>query len=69
MSLISVADAATAFRCPPGTIRRWIHEDGIVGRPDPRLTGCRGQRKVYSDVALQAAYDKRHSRLAVSGLR
>lgn len=59
MPLISVADASTAFRRPPGTIRRWIAEDHIEGQPDPRLVGHRGQRKVYPGDKLQNAYDKR----------
>lgn len=69
MPLISVADAATAFRRPPGTIRRWIHEDQIEGRPDPRLAGRRGRRKLYSGDALQDAYERRHAASTVSGLR
>jgi hypothetical protein len=63
MPLISVADAATAFRRPPGTIRRWIHEDGIDGQPDPALAGRPGQRKLYPGDKLQAAYERRHPEL------
>lgn len=59
MPLLSVADAATLYRRPAGTIRRWIHEDHIQGQPDPRLTGHRGRRNLYPGEKLQDAYDRR----------
>lgn len=60
MPLLTVSDAACAFRKPPGTIRRWIHEDHIEGQPDPNLRGHRGRRNVYPGDKLQDAYDRRH---------
>ena len=59
MPLIAVADASRLFRKPPGTIRRWIHEDHIQGHADPALIGRPGQRKVYPGEQLQEAYDRR----------
>lgn len=59
MPLLSVADAACLFRRPPGTIRRWIHEDHIPGQPDPRLADRRGRRNLYPGDKLQDAYDRR----------
>lgn len=59
MPLLTVSDAACLFRRPPGTIRRWIHEDEIPGQPDPRLTGRRGRRNLYPGDRLQDAYDRR----------
>lgn len=62
MPLLTVSDAARLYRRPPGTIRRWIHEDEIEGQPDPRLAGHRGRRNVYPGDALQNAYDRRTHR-------
>ena len=61
MPLITVADAVRIYHRPPGTIRRWIAEDGITGQRDPQLAGLRGRRMVYPCDALQDAYDKRSS--------
>lgn len=62
MPLLSVSDASCLFRRPPGTIRRWIHEDEIQGQPDPRLNGRRGRRNLYPGDRLQDAYDRRTPR-------
>lgn len=61
MPLIAVRDAAHAFQCPPGTIRRWIHEDQIEGCEDPALKGHPGRRKVYPALQLQEAYERRRT--------
>lgn len=67
MPLLTIADAAILFHRPPGTIRRWIHEDGIEGKPDPRLKGCRGRRNIYPGEQLQDAYERRNCQTPAIG--
>jgi hypothetical protein len=66
MPLVTIADAVRLLHTPPGTIRRWISEDGIAGQRDPKLAGLRGRRMVYPYGKLQKAYDKRHPELAAA---